>query len=166
MTAMAVKVESVHHLVPRSLTLKDASCKPTFSDDRFAYFSFSVDSCGTIRTVGEPHLKKCRTCHLTLPLCCSSSTTTWCTRTRSAFITTATLTRGQVKHHPSILNTGERCRISDVLWTDVDVLLTVGKPFPASTWSMRQRQFPLAINQETVNFQHKLAKDTWLCKWD
>lgn len=58
MTAVAVKMESVRHLVPSSLTLRDASCKPTFSDDRFAYFSFNVDSCGTTRTVGEPHLKK------------------------------------------------------------------------------------------------------------
>lgn len=76
MTAVAVKMESVPHLVLSSLALKDKSCKPTFSDDRIAYFSFSVDSCGTTRTVSEPHLKKCRTCHLTVPLCCSSSTTT------------------------------------------------------------------------------------------
>lgn len=56
MTAVAVKVESQHNLVPGSLTLKDTSCKPVFSDDRFAYFSFSVDSCGTTRTVSEPNL--------------------------------------------------------------------------------------------------------------
>ncbi|AWP20161.1 putative zona pellucida sperm-binding protein 2-like [Scophthalmus maximus] len=49
MTAMAVKVESVPNLVPSMLTLKDQSCKPVFSNDRFAQFSFSVDSCGTTR---------------------------------------------------------------------------------------------------------------------
>lgn len=51
MTALAVKVESVPTLIPSWLTLKDQSCKPVFSDDRFAYFSFSVDSCGTTRRV-------------------------------------------------------------------------------------------------------------------
>lgn len=51
MTALAVKVESVPNLIPSSLTLKDKSCKPVFSNDRVAYFSFSVNSCGTIRTV-------------------------------------------------------------------------------------------------------------------
>lgn len=60
MTALAVKVESLRNLVPGSLTLKDTSCKPSFSDDRFAYFSFSVNSCGTTRTVSEPHLEKHR----------------------------------------------------------------------------------------------------------
>lgn len=49
--AWAVKVESVPNLLPSWLTLKDQSCKPMFSDDRFAYFSFSADSCGTTRTV-------------------------------------------------------------------------------------------------------------------
>ncbi|XP_041661284.1 zona pellucida protein AX 1 [Cheilinus undulatus] len=48
-TALAVKVESVPNLNPGSLTLRDQSCKPTFADDRFAYFSFSADSCGTSR---------------------------------------------------------------------------------------------------------------------
>lgn len=60
MTALAVKVESLRNLAPSSLTLKDTSCKPNFSDDRFAYFSFGVNSCGTTRTVSEPHLEKCR----------------------------------------------------------------------------------------------------------
>lgn len=59
MTAVAVKVESLRNLVPSSLTLKDTSCKPNFSDNRFAYFSFSANSCGTMRTVSEPHLEKC-----------------------------------------------------------------------------------------------------------
>lgn len=58
MTARAVKVESLRNLVPSSLTLRDASCKPDSSDDRFATFSFSVDSCGTMRTVSVPHLEK------------------------------------------------------------------------------------------------------------
>ncbi|XP_047430203.1 uncharacterized protein LOC124999364 [Mugil cephalus] len=49
-TALAVKVESVPNLIPSRLTLKDRSCKPVFSDDRFAEFSFSADSCGTTRT--------------------------------------------------------------------------------------------------------------------
>ncbi len=53
MTALAVKVESVPNLIPSWLTLKDQSCKPVSSDDRFAYFSFSVDSCGTTRTVSS-----------------------------------------------------------------------------------------------------------------
>uniref|UniRef100_A0A3Q2YR75 Zona pellucida protein AX 1 n=1 Tax=Hippocampus comes TaxID=109280 RepID=A0A3Q2YR75_HIPCM len=50
-TALAAKVESVPNLIPGWLTLKDKSCKPFFSDDRFAYFSFGVDSCGTTRTL-------------------------------------------------------------------------------------------------------------------
>ncbi|KAA8583108.1 uncharacterized protein LOC116706520 [Etheostoma spectabile] len=49
MTALAVKVESVPNLVPSQLTLQDKSCKPVFSDLRVAYFSFSVNSCGTTR---------------------------------------------------------------------------------------------------------------------
>uniref|UniRef100_A0A8C3AVZ2 Zona pellucida protein AX 1 n=1 Tax=Cyclopterus lumpus TaxID=8103 RepID=A0A8C3AVZ2_CYCLU len=54
MTATAVKVDSVTNIIPSRLTLKDQSCKPAFSDDRFAYFSFSVASCGTTRTVSQP----------------------------------------------------------------------------------------------------------------
>ncbi|TNN62611.1 Macrophage-expressed gene 1 protein [Liparis tanakae] len=42
MVATAVKVESVTNMIPSRLTLKDQSCKPTFSGDRFAYFSFNV----------------------------------------------------------------------------------------------------------------------------
>uniref|UniRef100_UPI0037E90789 uncharacterized protein n=1 Tax=Semicossyphus pulcher TaxID=241346 RepID=UPI0037E90789 len=49
MTALAVKVESVPNLIPSWLTLRDQSCTPVFSDERFAHFSFSVDSCGTTR---------------------------------------------------------------------------------------------------------------------
>ncbi|KAM8832525.1 uncharacterized protein AB9W97_003641 [Spinachia spinachia] len=56
MTATAVKVQSVANLVPSRLTLKDQSCKPAFSDDRFARFSFSVDSCGTTRTFFDHYM--------------------------------------------------------------------------------------------------------------
>uniref|UniRef100_A0A8C8FRW4 ZP domain-containing protein n=1 Tax=Oncorhynchus tshawytscha TaxID=74940 RepID=A0A8C8FRW4_ONCTS len=49
-TALAVKVESVRNLNPKYLTLSDQSCKPVFSNDRFAFFSFSLNSCGTTRT--------------------------------------------------------------------------------------------------------------------
>uniref|UniRef100_A0A4W5MP96 Zona pellucida protein AX 1 n=1 Tax=Hucho hucho TaxID=62062 RepID=A0A4W5MP96_9TELE len=50
-TATAVKVESVSNLNPEYLTLRDRSCKPAFSNDRFAFFSFKLNSCGTTRTV-------------------------------------------------------------------------------------------------------------------
>uniref|UniRef100_A0A3P8YDQ7 ZP domain-containing protein n=1 Tax=Esox lucius TaxID=8010 RepID=A0A3P8YDQ7_ESOLU len=49
MTALAVKVESTPSLNPGQLTLTDRSCGPDYSDDRFAYFSFNVNSCGTTR---------------------------------------------------------------------------------------------------------------------
>ncbi|XP_028996985.1 zona pellucida protein AX 1 [Betta splendens] len=55
-TAVAVKVESVPDLVPSALTLKDKSCKPVRSNDRFAYFSFTANSCGTIRTFSERYM--------------------------------------------------------------------------------------------------------------
>ncbi|XP_026196531.1 zona pellucida protein AX 1 [Anabas testudineus] len=55
-TALAVKVESVPNLVLSSLTLKDKSCKPLFSNDRFAYFSFNADSCGTTRTFFDHYM--------------------------------------------------------------------------------------------------------------
>ncbi|XP_042359781.1 zona pellucida protein AX 1 [Plectropomus leopardus] len=55
-TALALKVESVPNLEPSWLTLKDQSCKPVFSDDRFAYFSFSADSCGTTRTFFDHYM--------------------------------------------------------------------------------------------------------------
>lgn len=51
MTALALKVESVPGLIPSQLTLIDRSCKPVFSNDLFASFSFPVNSCGTARTV-------------------------------------------------------------------------------------------------------------------
>nr|XP_061843343.1 zona pellucida sperm-binding protein 2-like [Nerophis lumbriciformis] len=56
MTALAVKVESVPNLIPNWLTLKDKACKPVFSDDRFAYFSFGVNSCGTTRSFSDNHM--------------------------------------------------------------------------------------------------------------
>ncbi|KAG7222704.1 hypothetical protein INR49_026313, partial [Caranx melampygus] len=55
-TALAIKVESVPNLEPGLLTLKDKSCKPAFSDDRFAFFSFSADSCGTTRTFFDHYM--------------------------------------------------------------------------------------------------------------
>ncbi|XP_024147461.1 uncharacterized protein zpax1 [Oryzias melastigma] len=48
-STIAVKVESVPNLSPSRLTLKDQSCTPAFSDDRFAHFVFNADSCGTTR---------------------------------------------------------------------------------------------------------------------
>ncbi|XP_063758791.1 LOW QUALITY PROTEIN: uncharacterized protein LOC134877272 [Eleginops maclovinus] len=56
MTALAVKVESTPNLEPSWLTLKDKSCTPEFSNDHFAYFSFSVDSCGTTRTFFDNYM--------------------------------------------------------------------------------------------------------------
>ncbi|XP_075315120.1 uncharacterized protein LOC142375084 [Odontesthes bonariensis] len=48
-TALAVKVVSVPNLDPSWLTLRDKSCTPVFSDNRFAHFTFKADSCGTTR---------------------------------------------------------------------------------------------------------------------
>uniref|UniRef100_A0A673BPZ6 ZP domain-containing protein n=1 Tax=Sphaeramia orbicularis TaxID=375764 RepID=A0A673BPZ6_9TELE len=48
-TTVAVKVESVPSLNPGQLTLRDPNCGPRFSDDRFAYFVFTANSCGTKR---------------------------------------------------------------------------------------------------------------------
>ncbi|XP_048840791.1 uncharacterized protein LOC125714330 [Brienomyrus brachyistius] len=49
MTVLAIKVESVPQLNPMHLTLRDPSCKPVFYNDRVAYFSFGVNTCGTTR---------------------------------------------------------------------------------------------------------------------
>ncbi|XP_041951085.1 uncharacterized protein LOC121711502 [Alosa sapidissima] len=49
MTALALKVESAPNVIPSQLTLIDKSCKPVFSNDRFASFSFTVNTCGTAR---------------------------------------------------------------------------------------------------------------------
>lgn len=53
-TAVAIKVESVATLDSTWLTLRDQSCRPVHSDDRFAFFTFTVDSCGTTRKVRSP----------------------------------------------------------------------------------------------------------------
>ncbi|XP_039981930.1 uncharacterized protein LOC120789331 [Xiphias gladius] len=49
MTALAVKLESVPSLNPSQLTLRDPTCVPSYSDDRYAYFVFTGISCGTTR---------------------------------------------------------------------------------------------------------------------
>lgn len=51
MTALAVKLESVPSLNPSQLTLRDPTCGPAYSDDRYAYFVFTGNSCGTTRKV-------------------------------------------------------------------------------------------------------------------
>ncbi|KAK2864323.1 hypothetical protein Q7C36_003477 [Tachysurus vachellii] len=48
-TALAVKVKSASQVIPSQLTLRDPSCKPAFSNNRFAYFSFDASSCKTTR---------------------------------------------------------------------------------------------------------------------
>ncbi|XP_028295584.1 uncharacterized protein LOC114457744 [Gouania willdenowi] len=48
-TALAVKLESVPNLNPGLLTLRDTKCGPMYSDERYAYFVFSGNSCGTTR---------------------------------------------------------------------------------------------------------------------
>ncbi|XP_041832378.1 zona pellucida protein AX 1 [Melanotaenia boesemani] len=55
-SSLAVKVESVPNLNPSWLTLKDQSCRPVFSDDRFAHFTFSAGSCGTTRTFFDHYM--------------------------------------------------------------------------------------------------------------
>ncbi|XP_036003215.1 zona pellucida sperm-binding protein 2 [Fundulus heteroclitus] len=55
-TALAVKVESVPNLDPSWLTLKDQSCRPVFSNDHFAQFIFSADSCGTTRSFFDHYM--------------------------------------------------------------------------------------------------------------
>ncbi|KAJ4920226.1 hypothetical protein JOQ06_027614 [Pogonophryne albipinna] len=48
-TAMAITLESVPSLNPRRLTLRDPACGPTYSNDQYAYFVFTANSCGTTR---------------------------------------------------------------------------------------------------------------------
>ncbi|KAM4713133.1 zona pellucida protein AX 1 [Anableps anableps] len=55
-SALAVKVESVPNLDPSWLTLKDQSCTPVSSNDRFAQFTFSADSCGTTRSFFDHYM--------------------------------------------------------------------------------------------------------------
>ncbi|XP_076024138.1 uncharacterized protein LOC143014217 [Genypterus blacodes] len=49
MTALAMKLVSVPALKPSRLTLRDPTCRPSFSDERFAYFVFTANTCGTTR---------------------------------------------------------------------------------------------------------------------
>ncbi|XP_033991606.1 uncharacterized protein LOC117487051 [Trematomus bernacchii] len=48
-TALAITMESVPSLNPRRLTLRNPACGPTYSNDKYAYFVFSANSCGTTR---------------------------------------------------------------------------------------------------------------------
>ncbi|XP_073708828.1 zona pellucida protein AX 2 [Garra rufa] len=48
-TVVLPKVESVPHLHPGELSLKDPTCKPYYNQDYFAYFRFDVTTCGTTR---------------------------------------------------------------------------------------------------------------------
>uniref|UniRef100_A0A665WE69 Uncharacterized LOC115038229 n=1 Tax=Echeneis naucrates TaxID=173247 RepID=A0A665WE69_ECHNA len=48
-TSVAVKVESVPSLDPSKLTLRDPSCGPVYSNEHYAYFVFTANSCGTTR---------------------------------------------------------------------------------------------------------------------
>lgn len=54
-TTLAVKLESVPSLNPSELTLLDPTCGPVYSDDRYAYFVFTANSCGTTRKVLSLH---------------------------------------------------------------------------------------------------------------
>ncbi|XP_030637538.1 uncharacterized protein LOC115818325 [Chanos chanos] len=48
-TAWVPRLSSAPILNPEALTLRDDSCKPSYTDDHFVYFVFSVSSCGTSR---------------------------------------------------------------------------------------------------------------------
>nr|BCD71188.1 egg envelope protein [Pantodon buchholzi] len=48
-SALAVKVESIPNLNLGLLSLRDDSCTPVLSNDRFAYFLFNANACGTTR---------------------------------------------------------------------------------------------------------------------
>lgn len=50
-TAWALKLKSVPSLDPSKLILNDPTCRPSFSDDRSAYFVFAANTCGTTRKV-------------------------------------------------------------------------------------------------------------------
>jgi len=50
-TALAITMESVPSLNPRRLTLRNPACGPTYSNDQYAYFVFTANSCGTTRKV-------------------------------------------------------------------------------------------------------------------
>lgn len=58
-TVIIPKLESVPHLHPGELSLRDPACKPYDIEDYFAYFHFNVTSCGTTRKVQwRPHIKQ------------------------------------------------------------------------------------------------------------
>ncbi|XP_061668544.1 uncharacterized protein LOC133496695 [Syngnathoides biaculeatus] len=48
-TAVAVKLASVPSLNPSQLTLLDPKCGPAYSNERYAYFVFTGNTCGTTR---------------------------------------------------------------------------------------------------------------------
>uniref|UniRef100_A0A8C2HQJ4 Zona pellucida protein AX 2 n=1 Tax=Cyprinus carpio TaxID=7962 RepID=A0A8C2HQJ4_CYPCA len=52
-TVVLPKLESVPHLLPGELSLRDPSCKPSYSQDYYAYFHFGVTTCGTTRKFVE-----------------------------------------------------------------------------------------------------------------
>lgn len=81
-TAWALKLKSVPSLDPSKLILNDPTCRPSFSDDRSAYFVFAANTCGTTRKVTKwKVLKLVRRAFdndfLCLP-CFSLWTTWWC----------------------------------------------------------------------------------------
>lgn len=86
MTALAVKLESVPSLNPSQLVLNDPSCGPAYSDDRYAYFVFTANSCGTNRKVTpicpNADIYRFLTGKFILTIFCppsiSSSLPTWC----------------------------------------------------------------------------------------
>ncbi|XP_016102425.1 zona pellucida sperm-binding protein 4-like [Sinocyclocheilus grahami] len=52
-TVVLPKLESVPHLLPGELSLRGPSCKPSYSQDYYAYFHFGVTTCGTTRKFVE-----------------------------------------------------------------------------------------------------------------
>lgn len=77
MTALAVKLESVPSLDPSELTLRDSSCGPVYSDERYAYFVFTVNSCGTTRKVMQTVFNWTRIRTFCWLLTLASSVFTW-----------------------------------------------------------------------------------------
>ncbi|KAF4099251.1 zona pellucida protein AX 2 [Onychostoma macrolepis] len=52
-TVVLPKLELFPHILPGELSLRDPSCKPSYSQDYFAYFLFGVTTCGTTRKFVE-----------------------------------------------------------------------------------------------------------------
>uniref|UniRef100_A0A671QGJ0 Zona pellucida protein AX 2 n=1 Tax=Sinocyclocheilus anshuiensis TaxID=1608454 RepID=A0A671QGJ0_9TELE len=50
-TVVLPKLESAPHLLPGELSLRDPSCKRSYSQDYYAYFHFGVTTCGTTRKI-------------------------------------------------------------------------------------------------------------------